>query len=122
MLAFLKQIAAARDAARAAAGGTAAEGAAAAAAAAAPPSVTLVWGLRRAEHLHKQSELLRYVEELGLELLVCFSQTDTELRVVRDVPCGRARLELLPGARARITTRLAQDEWPARLCSLLAGS
>ena len=104
MFAFLRQLAHERAAA------------AAADAPAARP--TLVWGLRSPEHLHDQEELLAFVETLGLDLLVCFSQSDSEL-VVRTDAAGRARTAVVPGTRKRITTGLALGAWPTKLGELV---
>ena len=59
MLAFLEQLAAARRACPHIS---------------MPSSVTLFWGLRTVQQLVKQEELLRFIKELGLQLLVSFSQ------------------------------------------------
>ena len=84
--------------------------------------VTLVWGLREPAHLHLEDELLRYVDALGLKLLVCFSRADAELEVLRaDAAAGRPKpaLRVVPGARKRITTALTLGAWPKAIYDLI---
>ena len=85
----------------------------------APPSVTLIWGLRKPEHMHMEDELLHYIETIGIELLICFSQVDSELQIGEDPVSGKPTLEVVPGARQRITTALTMGVWPSKLYALV---
>ena len=81
------------------------------------PEVLMCWGLAKPENMFGHELLARAVEEIGLKLLVSFSRADNALRVWTD-PLGKCRLDVVPGARLRVTTALARGSWPATVSRL----